>query len=114
MRDERTDTGGDRKRRITLDQQPAAGVRKTPAERDAEVLEKTERMAATIEGVRAEVPMNLVTNVRGGTAAQVSGLFEDNDRPARSRDQRGRRETGQTAADHDHIRVESRGVSSYP
>ena len=53
--------------------------------------------------------MNPVTNVSGGTAAQVSGLFEDDHRPARSRDQRGRRETGQTASDHDHVRVTKNG-----
>ena len=112
--DERTDTGRERERCVALDQQPAARVRKTPGERDAKVLEEPERMAGAIKGMRAEVPMNLVTNMRGGTSAQVSGLLEDNDRPARSRDQRGRRETGQAASDHDHIRVRARRLPSYP
>ena len=58
--------------------------------------------------------MNLVTNMRGGTAAEESSLFDDNDRPARLRDQCSRRETGQAASNHQHIRVRALQNVVYP
>jgi hypothetical protein len=83
---------------------------KTPREWNAELREQSDRMAVAIQGMRAQVPMNLVPNLRGGPSAQVADLFEDDDRPARPGDQRRGGKPGQSAAHNDQIGMRKGGL----
>ena len=93
---------------------PRPGFGKCPLKGMPSSVEKTECVARAIKCVRAKVPVHAVTNMSGGTAAQVSRSFYDDHRPARLRNQRGRRETRQTAANDDHVGAMTNGKLPSP
>ncbi len=64
-------------------------------------------MPSPVEGVRPEVEMDSLLDLGDSPAARMTGTLEDDDLAALPRDQGGRHQTGQSAADNDqvHLRI---------
>ena len=92
-----------------------AGAGNSSGEGNAQLIQEPKRMSIAVERVRPKVPANL-DHARGSRPGHPGGWLVSRtmtDRPARAHE-RGHKESGQTASDHDHIRVVWHEFLSFP